>query len=183
MKRRRFVLLDRDGTIIVERHHLSDPEQVELLPGAASGLRRLRQLGLGLVVITNQSAVGRGLIDAAQLDRIHQRMFELLKVEQVTLDGLYSCPHLPEAGCRCRKPETALIEIASLELGFEARESFVIGDQASDIEMGKKAGAKTFLVLTGYGEKTRDQRTMTPDFVAADLGTASEMIGQLLGAK
>ena len=82
MKRRQFVILDRDGTIIVERHYLSDPLQIEILPGAVRGLRQLLAMGLGLVIVTNQSAVGRGLFDEAHLDLIHRRLCELLKPKE-----------------------------------------------------------------------------------------------------
>ena len=92
---RRFVLLDRDGTIIADRHYLSDPAGVALLPGAAAGLRQLRQLGLGLAVITNQSGVGRGYFTAEQVDQVHRRMARLLEDEKVFLDGIYFCPHAP----------------------------------------------------------------------------------------
>lgn len=148
---RRFVALDRDGTLIVERHYLSDPSEVELLPGAARGLCLLRALGLGLVVVTNQSAVGRGLIDLAQLARIHRRMRDLLQDAGADVDAIYYCPHTPDDGCVCRKPRTGMLDQAARELGFAPRESFVIGDKACDIELGRQVGATTFLVRTGYG--------------------------------
>ena len=100
----RFVVLDRDGTINVERHYLSHPDQVELIANAALGLAALNTLGLGLIVVTNQSGVGRGMFDVARLDAIHARLRDLLAAEGVRLDGIYYCPHLPDAGCRCRKP-------------------------------------------------------------------------------
>ena len=92
----RFVILDRDGTIIVERCYLSDPAQVELIPGAGAALRQLSEIGLGLVVITNQSGIGRGYFDRSRLDLIHRRLCELLEAEGVRLDGIYTCPHVPE---------------------------------------------------------------------------------------
>mgnify|MGYP003576165344 CR=1 FL=1 len=95
MKRRPFVLLDRDGTIIVERHYLADPGQIEFLPGAIDGLRHLLSMGLGLVVLTNQSAVGRGFLDETRLDLIHRHLRELLNNEGVHLEGMYFCPHTP----------------------------------------------------------------------------------------
>ena len=95
MTRRRFVVLDRDGTIIVEGQYLSDHRQVELIPGAASGLRQLSEMGLGLVVITNQSAVARGFFDQARLDLIHQRLCELFEAEGVHLDGGVSPCNFP----------------------------------------------------------------------------------------
>jgi D-glycero-D-manno-heptose 1,7-bisphosphate phosphatase len=183
MKARRFVLLDRDGTIIVERNYLSDPAEVELLPGAASGLRRMRDLGLGLVVITNQSAIGRGYIDKAGLDRIHERMCELLRIEGVSLDGIYFCPHLPEDGCDCRKPGTALVDLAAKELAFEPRQSFLIGDKECDILLGNRTGATTLLVLTGYGAQTDTEGGTRPDFVVDDLNEAAVMVEHLIAKK
>ena len=119
MNRQRFVVLDRDGTIIVEHHYLSDPDRVELLPGVAEGLCQLTQMGLGLVVITNQSAVGRGFFDLARLNLIHQRLYALLETEQVHLNGVYFCPHTPQENCPCRKPRPELLELAGKELGFD----------------------------------------------------------------
>ncbi|WP_027157464.1 D-glycero-alpha-D-manno-heptose-1,7-bisphosphate 7-phosphatase [Methylobacter luteus] len=183
MNKRRFVLLDRDGTLIVERNYLSDPAEVQLLPGAASGLRKMSELGLGLAVITNQSAIGRGFIDELRLKQIHNRMCELLQQENISLDGIYFCPHLPEDNCDCRKPNVALPNIAASELGFNVRDSFVIGDKECDIDMGRRLGATTFLVLTGYGKKTDANRAARPDYVAADLDQAAIMIDRLLQNK
>jgi D-glycero-D-manno-heptose 1,7-bisphosphate phosphatase len=180
MNNRRFVLLDRDGTVIVERHYLSDPAEVQLLPGTAAGLRKMREMGLGLVVITNQSAVGRGIIDERRLDQIHARMCELLQEEGIFLDGIYFCPHLPEDNCACRKPKGALPSIAAGELGFNIRDSFVIGDKECDVSMGQRLGATAFLVLTGYGGKTAAEQTVRPDYVVADLKQAADVIDRLL---
>ncbi|MCI0461149.1 MAG: HAD family hydrolase [Gemmataceae bacterium] len=177
---RRFVVLDRDGTLIVERHYLSDPGQVELLPGVAAGLSRLRDLGLGLVVVTNQSGVGRGYFDEARLDLIHQRLTDLLHVEGVRLDGIYSCPHRPEDGCECRKPRPGLLRQAAEQLGFDARASFVIGDKPCDVELGRAVRATTLLVRTGYGAQFAKDPTVAPDHVVDDLGQAATAIERLL---
>ena len=179
MARRRFVALDRDGTIIVERGYLSAPEQVELLPGAAQGLGTMRTLGLGLVIVTNQSAVGRGYFDRGRLEEIHARLRELLAAEGVTMDGIYVCPHTPEDGCRCRKPLPGLLEQAARDLGFEARKGFVIGDKPCDIEMGQAVGATTLLVRTGYGAEHAAAGTVAADYVVNDLVEAAAILGQL----
>lgn len=171
-----FVVLDRDGTIIVEKHYLSDPGEVELLPAAAEGLRRLRSAGLGLVIITNQSAVGRGIINDARLYEIHQRLESLLEREGVVLDGIYFCPHLPSDGCSCRKPNTTLIQAAACDHGFDPGRAFVIGDKATDIEMGQNVGATTILVRTGYGGELARNGTATPSYTARDLGEAAQYI-------
>ena len=180
MKHRRFVLLDRDGTLIVERHYLSDPRQVELLANAANGLRHMQEIGLGLVVITNQSGIGRGFFDEAQLHLIHQRMNELLEAEGIALDALYFCPHLPEDNCSCRKPRTGLIELASRELGFDPKDCFVIGDKACDVELGQRVGATTFLVCTGYGTQEITNEIISPDYVVDDLWNAAQAIGLMI---
>ena len=182
MTRRRFAVLDRDGTIIVERHYLSDPRQVELIHGAASGLREMSEMGLGLVVITNQSAIDRGFFDEARLDLIHQRLRELLDVEGVRLDGIYVCPHTPEDDCPCRKPRPGLIELAAKQLGFDPQACFVIGDKACDIELGQWVGATTFLVRTGYGAQVAAETTVTADHLVDDLWEAAQVVQRLLAA-
>jgi D-glycero-D-manno-heptose 1,7-bisphosphate phosphatase len=180
--RRRFVLLDRDGTIIVERYYLSDPDWVELLPGAAEGLRRLSRLGLGLVVVTNQSGVGRGYFDERRLAEIHRRFAGVLEAEGVRLDNIYYCPHTPEDGCRCRKPETAMVERAAAELGLDPAEAFLVGDQASDIELGRRVGATSFLVRTGFGAETAAAGESGGFEVVEDLGEAARRIEELLSS-
>jgi D-glycero-D-manno-heptose 1,7-bisphosphate phosphatase len=176
VKRRRFVVLDRDGTIIEEVSYLSDPKQIALIPGTGKALRDLSEMGFGLVVITNQSAVGRRYFDEAQLARIHERLLEMLRAEQITLDGLYFCPHTPQDQCLCRKPNTGLIEKASEDLEFDLSASIVIGDKASDIEMGCRVGALTILVRTGYGAQVAAEQKVAPDYIVDDLPAAVQVI-------
>ncbi len=179
LPRRGYVLLDRDGTLIVERHYLSDPDGVELLPGAAAGLRRLSQLGLGLLVVTNQSGVGRGLFTEATVDAIHVRLSALLAAEGVEIEHYFSCPHLPEAGCACRKPLPGMGLAAAERFGFDPRAAFVIGDKPCDIELGQALGATTLLVLTGYGWRHAGEGC-APDHVVDDLSAAATRIAALL---
>jgi D-glycero-D-manno-heptose 1,7-bisphosphate phosphatase len=181
MTRRRCVLLDRDGTIVVERGYLRDPDELELLPGAAGALRRLSRIGLALAIVTNQSAVGRGLLSEERLREIHARLEELLGAEGVSLDGIYACPHTPEDDCECRKPGTALLARAARELDFEPTQSFVIGDKECDVELGRRAGATTLLVRTGFGSEVADNRSASPDYVAEDLAEAARIIEGLVG--
>lgn len=182
MNRRNFAVLDRDGTIIVERHYLSDPRQVELIHRAASGLREMSKMGLGLVVVTNQSAIGRGMLDMSHLDLIHQRMCELLASEDIHIDGIYFCPHMPEEDCLCRKPKPGLLELAMKELELDPHSSFVIGDKQCDIELGKRVGATTLLVRTGYGAQVAAEGIVTPDYIVDDLQDAAQVIRRLLPA-
>jgi D-glycero-D-manno-heptose 1,7-bisphosphate phosphatase len=173
---RRAVLLDRDGTIVVERHYLSRPEEVELLPNAARGLARLAELGFRLVVVTNQSAIARGLINEARLAEIHARLAALLAEEGVRLDTIRHCPHHPDRGCACRKPETGLVEAAAAEIGFDARHSVVIGDKPCDIHLAERLGIPAVLVRSGYGAATAAAGGLPPHEVADDLWDAARII-------
>ncbi|MGD1805098.1 D-glycero-alpha-D-manno-heptose-1,7-bisphosphate 7-phosphatase [Dapis sp. BLCC M126] len=183
MKQPRFVVLDRDGTIIRERHYLSDPELVELLKRTADGLRLLREMGLGLVIVTNQSAIGRGYFDESRLEQIHQRLEELLASEGVYVENIYFCPHTPMDDCNCRKPRTGLLELAAKEHGFNPKDAFVIGDKPCDIELGQRMGATTFLVCTGYGSQVAAENQATPDYVVKNVLEAALVIRGLIDIK
>lgn len=177
------MLLDRDGTIVVDRGHLSDPDELELIRGAGPALARLREQGLGLVIVSNQSAVGRGFLDEAGLERVHARLADLLARDGAALDGIYCCPHLPTDRCSCRKPETALVARAAAEHGFDPAESFVVGDKACDIELGRRVGATTILVRTGYGEEAAADPSVDADHIVADLPEAADLIAELVGPR
>lgn len=146
------VFLDRDGTIIEDCHYTREPERVRLLPGAVDGLKRMRELGYHLVLISNQSGVGRGIITREQFEAVHDRFVSLLEAEGVRLDEVAYCLHAPEAGCACRKPETGLIPAGYREV---ASQSYVVGDKKSDIELAKNLGARGILI-SGVG--VRDLR-------------------------
>ena len=150
-----------------------------MLRGAAAGLRTLAELGLGLVVVTNQSVIGRGILSIAGLRAVHDRMIAQLGEHGVRLDGIYFCPHRPDDGCPCRKPGTAMVKEAAEDLGFEAAESFVIGDAVSDVGMGQALGATTVLVRTGHGAEALAQ-SCRADHVVADLDEAASLIAKLL---
>jgi D-glycero-D-manno-heptose 1,7-bisphosphate phosphatase len=180
MGARRFVVLDRDGTLNVEKEYLSSVEGLELLPNALAGLRALRALGLGLVVLTNQSGIGRGYFSAATVAAIHSALSRLLAAGGVSLDGIYVCPHAPDEGCACRKPSPGLAEQAALDLGFSLADSFVIGDKAADVELGRRLGATTILVRTGYGRQVESNGVTTPDYIADDLLDAARVIEGVL---
>jgi D-glycero-D-manno-heptose 1,7-bisphosphate phosphatase len=181
MARRPFAVLDRDGTLIVDRHYLTDPGQVQLLPGAAAGVAKLRALGLGVVVLTNQSAIGRGLLDEPTLAAIHDRLRSLLAAQDLGLDGIYHCPHVPEAGCGCRKPRTGLLDRAACDLEIDLEASFVIGDKACDVELGQAVGATTILVRTGNGSRLEENARVRADDVVDDLEAAAGLVARLIG--
>ena len=172
MSSRPFVLLDRDGTINIEHpgRYVLDPDDFVLLPGSLEGLRTLRDLGVPIAVVTNQSPVARGWIDAGRLEEIHARMRSLLP--DVELTGIYVCPHAPGDGCTCRKPGTELLERA------DPADGFLVGDKTSDIEAGRRAGMATLLVRTGYGEQALREGARA-DHVVEDLRAAADLIATL----
>ena len=171
-----LVVLDRDGTVIEERPYLHDPKQVRLLPNAAAGLRALSAAGLKLALVTNQSGVGRGFFGLDAVSRVNERVMALLAREGVAIDEVFVCPHAPEEGCACRKPGTRMLETAARRLGADPSKTFVIGDKTCDIEMGRRAGATTLLVRTGWGRETEGRAEARPHYVAADLLEAARVI-------
>ncbi|MFL5736946.1 MAG: D-glycero-alpha-D-manno-heptose-1,7-bisphosphate 7-phosphatase [Actinomycetota bacterium] len=181
MSSRPFVVVDRDGTINVEHPggYVLEPDDFVLLPRSLEGLRRLRVLRVPIAVVTNQSPIGRGWIDAGRLEEIHARMRSLLP--EIELAGVYVCPHAPEDGCACRKPGTELLLRAAADIGSDPSAGFLVGDKRSDIEAGRRAGMTTILVRTGYGERAlRDGAEA--DHVVEDLRAAADLIATLLPA-
>lgn len=175
------VLLDRDGTVNVERHYLSEPEDVELLPGAAGGIRRLKGLGFKVVMVTNQSAIGRGYFGWETLEGVHRRLHELLESEGAVVDGILVCPHASDDGCECRKPRPGLACEAARRFDVDLKSGFVIGDKPCDIGLGKAIGATTILVRTGHGAETEGCLDQPPDYVADDLAEAILIVEGCLG--
>jgi D-glycero-D-manno-heptose 1,7-bisphosphate phosphatase len=180
---RRVVLLDRDGTINLEKHYLSSPEQLELLPYASEGIQLMTEMGFATAVITNQSAVGRGYFGLDRLNLIHQRLQEMLADRGAALDAIYVCPHRPDEGCACRKPVPGLAWKAAEDFGAEPSQAFVIGDNVCDIEMGKRIGATTILVRTGYGAQLVTQALIEPDYAVDNLLEAAKLIRDLAAVK
>ncbi len=176
----RPVILDRDGTIVVDRGYLDDPQQLRFLPGAAEGLRMLHRSGHPLVVVSNQSGVGRGLFTLQDLQGVNRRFAAMLEEAGAPLAGLYFCPHHPEEGCDCRKPNTALVRQAAAAIGFAPGDAIVIGDKSSDIELGRRVGALTILVSSGA--QTSDGQPARADHVVRDLMEAARLIDRDPGA-
>ncbi|MCK9241156.1 HAD family hydrolase [Desulfocurvus sp.] len=146
------LILDRDGTIIVDRHYLADPAGVELLPGAGQALARLASAGVRLHLASNQSGIGRGRFTEADLRAVHARLEELLAKFGVRLAGVAHCPHAPEAACPCRKPATGMWLALARAQGLDPAATAMVGDKDADVGLGLAAGlAASILVLTGKG--------------------------------
>lgn len=191
MSRRPAVFLDRDGTINEQMGYINHLSRFVLLPGVPEAIRIFNQRGIPAVVVTNQSGLARGYFPAALLEAVHAEMQRLLAAQEAFLDGIYVCPHHPEAkveqyrqACRCRKPQAGLLEQAAADLHLDLSRSFMVGDRWSDLECGCRAGAAPVLVLTGYGrgelEHISPEKTVRPVLIAEDLLDAAEQITQLL---
>jgi len=176
-KKLRAVFLDRDGTINRDPGYLSDPTALELLPGVLEALSQLQKAGFLLVVVSNQSGIGRGLITPEQLKKIHERLDQLLSPAQVQITAYQLCFHRPEENCPCRKPKPFLIDDAARRFSIDVTSSFMVGDKFSDIECAKNAGCQgAILVRTGEGENEAKKCTIPPDYIANDLKAASDWI-------
>ena len=160
-------------------NHLS---RFRLLPGAAAAIRRLNEARLPVIVVTNQSGVGRGYFPEQLVRDVHDRMNADLRKAGACLDGVYYCPHVSSDECVCRKPKTGMLEQAARELGLDLKKSFVVGDRHSDVQVAHCLGARSILVRTGFGEGElawhAEKWAHQPEFVAADLPEAVEWILQ-----
>ena len=165
----RAVLFDRDGTLVRDVPYNAEPARVEPVPGARQAVRRLRDVGIGVGVVTNQSGIGRGLITPDQLDAVNRRVDELLGPFQTWL----VCPHPPDAGCDCRKPGGGMIRAAAAALGVPAHQVVVIGDIGADVRAAASAGARSVLVPNGA---TRADEVASAPVVAADLAAAVDYV-------
>lgn len=173
------IFLDRDGTMIEEADYLSQPEGVVLYPGVGPALRRLMDFGFKLVIVTNQSGIGRGYFSEADMHRVHDRLLELLAADGVRIDKIYFAPEAPDQPSRGRKPSPQFLFDAHDELGLDLARSFIIGDKLIDLECGWNAGVRqAILVRTGYGRSFEQKQ---PDAVARawvvdDLAEAAKRI-------
>ncbi len=181
--RRPAVFFDRDGTLIEPVPYLSNPDHVELSPGAAASIRRLHEAGFAAVVVTNQSAIGRGMFDEARLREIHERMSDLFAAEGSVLDAIHHCPRAPVRDDRTviehedRKPGPGMLKQAARELGLDLQSSWMVGDMISDILAGENAGCRGNILLEGVSEVTQTERRAAGEFESAtDLKTAAGMI-------
>ncbi len=170
------LFLDRDGTLIVEKHFLADPAGVELCAGAAEGLQRLHGAGFRFVMISNQSGIARGIMTEAQVRAVNARMAELLAPYGVTFAALYWCPHGPNDTCTCRKPAPGMIHRAVAELGGDLCGAWVVGDRVADLDLARGLGLPSLLVRTGYGCETEFRLLERPTAVVDNLAAVADFI-------
>lgn len=180
---KKAVFLDRDGTINEDVNYLNHPDQIELISGAAEGIKLLSDNDFIVVVITNQSGVARGIIEEENLPLIKERLCSLLEEKGARIDGYYYCPHYPEGKvekyavkCDCRKPESGMLRQAAEDLDIDLKESYVVGDKSCDVVLGKNVGAVSIMVKTGYGESEAENCKPSPDYTADNLFDAAQWI-------
>ena len=181
------VFLDRDGTINEQMGYINHISRFQMLPGVAAAIRRLNEARIPVVVVTNQSGLARGYFPLELLAAVHEKMTVLLAEEGAHVDGIYICPHHPEAkkeeyrlNCDCRKPKPGLLLRAAVEMGLDLARSVVVGDRWSDLKTAKAIGALPVLVLTGYGRGDAQYigptQEVQPAFVGGDLAEAVQWI-------
>ncbi|HIP37976.1 MAG TPA: D-glycero-beta-D-manno-heptose 1,7-bisphosphate 7-phosphatase [Desulfocapsa sulfexigens] len=181
------VFLDRDGTINEQMGYINHLCRFNLLAGAAEAIKNLNNAGIPVVVISNQSGLARGYFPEELLTAVHEKMGRLLAEKGAHVDGIYYCPHHPEAKeerfretCDCRKPKPGLVLRAAREMNLDPARSFVVGDRWSDIKTAANCGAKSILVRTGYGRGDEQyigpHQEIQPDHKAEDLLEAADWI-------
>ncbi len=187
LKPRPAVFLDRDGTINEQMGYINHISRFHLLPEAASAIKLLNDHDIPVVVVSNQSGLARGYFPKELVDTVHDKMNNLLAEQGAQVDGIYICPHHPEAKeekyrqeCNCRKPKTGMLQQAAEDLNLDPARSFLVGDRWSDIKCAAQAGCTPVLVLTGYGkgdyEYISPGQEIQPDFVGENLLEAAEWI-------
>ena len=179
----RAVFLDRDGTINIEKDYLYKIEDFEFISGVVESIKKLKQAGYLVIVVTNQSGVARGYFSLDDVTRLHEHIQKQLAAAGTGIDAFYVCPHHPEKGqgeylkkCDCRKGQPGLLVRAGADLGLDLQKSFMIGDKIADIEAGENAGCQPILVLTGYGQESRILIEENRAIICADLASAVDVI-------
>ena len=163
------VFLDRDGTINEDVGYLSDPDGLVIIEGAARAIRLLNEKKIKVIVVSNQSGVGRGYYTDSDVEAVNLRLRELLGREGAVLDAIYYCNHHPDIECLCRKPGTGMVELAALDHELNSSRAYVVGDKGSDMGLARNLKAKGVLVLTGKGRGELEGMEEAPDFIARDL--------------
>jgi D-glycero-D-manno-heptose 1,7-bisphosphate phosphatase len=178
------VFLDRDGTICEEVGYLSNEKDLSLIPGASRAIELINQAGWKVIIISNQSGIARGYMNSEEVDRVNQKLLEMLEAEGAQIDGVYYCPHHPQGNppyniqCDCRKPGAELLERAASDHHLALDKSIMVGDKYSDVETAIRLNIPGILLRTGFGEgeirKYEQQWEQAPDYIAGDLLEAIE---------
>lgn len=176
MSQKAAVFVDRDGTLVEEVDHLSKVDDLLIFPSSLTAINLLKTNGFRVIVVTNQSGIARGYFDEWAMRRIHD---EIQRRSDGAIDGFYFCPHLPDAGCRCRKPSLGMIEDACSDFEIDLSRSWMVGDKNIDVETGHNAGARSALVSTGYGTEHKLLLKQQPEVLADDLLGAVKKILEL----
>ncbi len=172
----KVLFLDRDGTLIVEKNYLSNPDDVELCDKAIEGLKGFLNHGYRIVVVTNQSGIGRGYFSVEEMKRVHKKIDFLLSKYGIRIDQYLHCPHVPDVNCSCRKPKIGMLDSVISKEQIDWKHSLMIGDKSCDIEFGKNAGMTSILVKTGYGALYDMEAKVLPDVTVVDLLEAFQWV-------
>jgi D-glycero-D-manno-heptose 1,7-bisphosphate phosphatase len=187
------IFLDRDGTVTDEVGYINHVSRAKIYPFAAEAVRMLKSTGLPVIIVTNQSGVGRGYFTEEIMGQVHSLVQDAMRAAGTSIDAFYHCPHHPIAvlekyrqECRCRKPGTGMPEAAAEKFGIDLSRSYMVGDTYRDMKMGFAIGARTIILMTGYGrgeyEYRRSEWPRLPDLVAENLLEAAKMILKELDA-
>ena len=176
------VFLDRDGTLNHDSGYVRTLEDFSVFPESGPALAQLNQAGLLVIVVTNQSGIARGFFSYEDLSRIHEKLRLEMKVHGAWIDDIFVCPHHPDDGCRCRKPQTGMLEEASRRHNLDLKRSYMIGDKVLDMQVANRVGAKGLLVLSGPVSQEAVHSSMSGDgkahFVADGIKGAVDWILQ-----
>lgn len=168
--KKKAIFVDRDGTLIEEVNFLSRVEDLIVFPFTPPAIARLKESGYLVIVVTNQSGIGRGLYTVADMNSVHEA---IQKEVGGMIDAFYHCPHLPEEGCHCRKPNLGMIEAAQADFDIEMEGSWMIGDKNLDVWIAESAGIRSAMVMTGYGSTHVSGLKNPPAIVSDDFGEAA----------
>ena len=176
------IFVDRDGVINEDREdYIKSWEEFRFIKGVRQALKKIHRAGIPMVVITNQSVIGRGLVTEGGLSEIHDRMCQAVQKSGGRITKIYYCPHHPDDRCRCRKPRIGLLKKAAQELGLDLKKCLFVGDALKDIQAGNRAGCGTLLVQTGQGKESlikilAGKTRIKPDWVCEDLPSAVSLV-------
>lgn len=176
IRKYRPIFQDRDGVINKHIPYCSRPEDFELLPLVAEGIRLLNEKGFKVVVVTNQSGIGRGYFTEGMLSVIHYKMTQELLQHGAHIDAIYYCPHQPEDNCTCRKPNTDMLFKAAKDLNIELNESYMIGDSEIDIETGKRVDCQTFLIVADKEKEKSYHHIVDARYIVPNIFAAAQLI-------